>query len=60
MFCGFLTVWETNKNAYHVVFPSESVKWFMLRFIERSATDLPFDLDIDEGVSKVLLAERSG
>ena len=57
-FCGFLTVRETDGEGYHVVFPTESVKWFMLRFIERSATDLPFALDIDEGVSKVLLAER--
>lgn len=59
-FCGFLTVRETRERTYHVVFPAESVKWFMLRFVERSVADLDFELDIDEGVSKVLLTERSG
>ncbi|WP_224449718.1 ribbon-helix-helix protein, CopG family [Haloprofundus salilacus] len=60
-FCGFLTVRRTEGSVdgrtYHVVFPSESVKWFMLGFIDRSTTDLSFDLAINEGVSKVLLTE---
>ncbi len=56
-FCGFLTVREAGERTYHVVFPSESMKWFMLRFIERSAEGLPFDLSVEEGVSKVLVAE---
>ncbi len=54
-FCGFLTVREADGRTYHVVFPTASIKWFMLRFIERSAADLPFELEIDEGVSKVIL-----
>ncbi|MFC4358903.1 ribbon-helix-helix protein, CopG family [Halobium salinum] len=56
-FCGFLTVRRTEGSTYHVVFPSESVKWFMLRFVERSSANLPFELTIEEGVSKVLLTE---
>lgn len=59
-FCGFLTVREADGRTYHVVFPTESVKWFMLRFIERSATDLPFELEIDEGVSKVIITAVEG
>ncbi|WP_101297318.1 ribbon-helix-helix protein, CopG family [Halegenticoccus soli] len=57
-FCGFLTVREAGERTYHVVFPSESMKWFMLRFIERSAEGLPFDLAVEEGVSKVLVVEE--
>jgi hypothetical protein len=59
-FCGFLTVRKTEADTYHVVFPTESMKWFMLRFIERSTTALDFDIDADEGVSKVLFTEHSG
>lgn len=56
--CGFLTVRESREKTYHVVFPTEDLKWFMLRFIRLSTIDLPFDLDIEEGVSKVLITER--
>jgi predicted transcriptional regulator len=57
-FCGFLTVRETDEDTYHVVFPSEAVKWFMLRFIKHSTANLDFAIDIDEGVAKALLTER--
>ena len=57
-FCGFLTVRHTEGNTYHVVFPTESMKRFMLRFIEGSTTTLDFDIAVDEGVAKVLLTER--
>lgn len=53
--CGFLTVRESSANTYHIVFPTEDVRWFMLRFLQQSTTELPFDLEIDQGVSKVLL-----
>ncbi|MFC7006783.1 ribbon-helix-helix protein, CopG family [Halalkalicoccus salilacus] len=56
-FCGFLTVRRADDDTYHVVFPSESMKWFMTRFIERSTASLPFDLRIEPGVSKVLMTE---
>lgn len=52
--CGFLTVRESTANTYHVVFPTEDVKWFMLRFLRQSTTELPFELEIEQGVSKVL------
>lgn len=55
--CGFLTVRETEGDRYQVVFPSESVRWFMMRFIEGSIGDLPFEVEIEESVSKVLLTE---
>jgi predicted transcriptional regulator len=58
-FCGFLTVRKTEDDTYHVVFPTESMKWFMLRFIEGSTTSLDFAVDVDEGVAKVLFTERS-
>jgi predicted transcriptional regulator len=57
-FCGFLTVRNTEAATYHVVFPTESMKRFMLRFIERSTTALDFDVDVDDGVAKALLTER--
>jgi predicted transcriptional regulator len=57
-FCGFLTVRRTEADTYHVVFPTESMKWFMLRFIERSIAALDFEIDVDEGVSKALFTER--
>lgn len=56
-FCGFLTVRRADDDIYHVVFPSEPMKWFMTRFIERSTASLPFDLRIEPGVSKVLMTE---
>lgn len=56
--CGFLSVRESRANTYHVVFPTEDLKWFMLQFIRESTRDLPFDLEIEDGVSKVLLTER--
>ncbi|WP_227377323.1 ribbon-helix-helix protein, CopG family [Haladaptatus halobius] len=56
-FCGFLTVRATEGDTYHVVFPTESVKWFMMRFVELSAARLPFELEIEDGVSKVLITE---
>lgn len=58
--CGFLTVRESEENTYHVVFPTEDLKWFMLRFIEKSTETLPFEVEIEEGVSKALLTEKSG
>ncbi|ELZ98035.1 CopG family ribbon-helix-helix transcription regulator [Haloferax mucosum ATCC BAA-1512] len=56
-FCGFLTVRASDGDVYHVVFPTESVKWFMTWFIEQSTERLPFDLDVEEGVSKAILTE---
>lgn len=55
--CGFLTVRRAEEGSYHVVFPSESLRWLMVRFIRGSVTDLPFDVTIEESVSKVLLTE---
>jgi predicted transcriptional regulator len=57
--CGFLTVRRTTENTYHIVFPSADIRWFMTRFIERSVAELPFDVEIEEGVAKVLLTEQS-
>ena len=56
-FCGFLTVRKTEGDSYHVVFPTESVRWFMMRFIRGSVEGFPFDIEIEESVSKVLLTE---
>lgn len=56
--CGFLTVRRAEKGSFHVVFPSESLRWFMVRFIRGSVADLPFEIEIKESVSKVLLTER--
>ncbi|WP_262175086.1 ribbon-helix-helix protein, CopG family [Haloarcula laminariae] len=57
--CGFLTVRRAEAGRYHVVFPSESLRWFMVRFIRGSVTDLPFDVTVEESVSKVLFTESS-
>ncbi|EJN59917.1 ribbon-helix-helix protein, CopG family [Halogranum rubrum] len=57
-FCGFLSVRSTEGDTYHVVFPSAELRWFMTRFIERSVRDLPFELDVEQSVSKVLITER--
>ncbi|GAD53003.1 hypothetical protein MBEHAL_1763 [Halarchaeum acidiphilum MH1-52-1] len=54
-FCGFLAVRDADGPTYHVVFPTASVKWFMLRFVERSARDLPFDIEVEGGVSKAII-----
>lgn len=56
---GFLTVRTEFENSYYIVFPSESVRWFMCRFIDRSTAELPFDIEIDAGISKAILTERS-
>jgi len=53
--CGFLTVRETTENTYHVVFPTENLKRFMLRFLRTSTAELPFEIEIEQGVSKALL-----
>ncbi|WP_336338413.1 ribbon-helix-helix protein, CopG family [Haloarcula brevis] len=57
--CGFLTVRRDDDGGFHVVFPSESVRWLMIRFIRGSIADLPFEIDVEESVSKVLLRERA-
>lgn len=56
--CGFLTVRHAEGDTYHVVFPSEAMRWFMTRFVRKSTTEVPFDVDIEESVSKVLVRER--
>ena len=56
--CGFLTVRQTEKGSFHVVFPSESIRSFMIRFIRGSVVDLPFEIEIEESVSKVFLTEQ--
>jgi Arc/MetJ-type ribon-helix-helix transcriptional regulator len=55
--CGFLSVRRSDENRYHVVFPSEQIRWFMTRFIARSVAGLPFDIEIEEGLTKVLVTE---
>ncbi|RJT03019.1 MULTISPECIES: ribbon-helix-helix protein, CopG family [Halococcus] len=57
-FCGFVSVRAAEGRTYHVVFPSASLRWFMMRFIVRSVRDLPVELDVEESVSKVLITER--
>lgn len=56
--CGFLSVRRSDENRYHVVFPSGQIRWFMTRFIQRSTADLPFDIVIEEGLTKVLITEQ--
>ena len=56
--CGFLGVRRSDDNRYHVVFPSEQIRWFMTRFIQRSAAELPFDIEIESGLTKVLITEH--
>lgn len=55
--CGFLTSREAEENSYHVVFPTEKIKWFMTQFIEKSTSEHDFDIRVSEGVSKVLITE---
>lgn len=57
-FCGFLEVRCEGDGVYHIVFPSEAIRWFMTRFIERSTVDLPTEITIEQGVSKVIIAEE--
>jgi len=56
--CGFLTAREGENERFHVVFPSASVRWFMLTFIERAIADIDVEVEVEKGVAKVLLAER--
>ena len=56
--CGFLTVRNSDGETYHVVFPSESMRWFMTRFLRKSLTDVPFDVEIEESVSKILVRQQ--
>lgn len=56
-FCGFLDVRREDDGVYHIVFPSRSIRWFMTRFIERSTVDLPTEIDVEQGVSKVIITE---
>lgn len=56
--CGFLTVRRAEGETYHVVFPSETMRWFMMRFIRTSTSEVAFDVDVEESVSKVLVRER--
>lgn len=58
-FCGFLTVRDEEAGVYHVVFPSEAIRWFMTRFIEKSTTDLPVDVEVEGGVSKAIITESA-
>lgn len=57
--CGFLTVRRSDENRYHVVFPSEQIRWFMTRFVERSTANLPFDIELEEGLTKVMMTEHT-
>ncbi len=56
--CGFLTVRRAEGGSFHVVFPSESLRWFMIRFIRGSVADFPFEIMVEESVSKVLITTR--
>ena len=55
--CGFLTVRQAGDDTYHVVFPTRKIKWFMTQFIQKSTAKLDFDVEISEGVSKVLIKQ---
>lgn len=57
--CGFLTVRSSTADTYHVVFPSRSMRWFMTRFIERSITRCPFEVEFEDGVTKVMMTETT-
>ncbi|WP_281195635.1 ribbon-helix-helix protein, CopG family [Halorubrum sp. F4] len=56
--CGFLTVRRAEGGSFHVVFPSEPLRRFMVRFITESVAELPFDIEVEESVSKVFITER--
>lgn len=55
--CGFLTSRKADENTYHVMFPTEKIKWFMTQFIRKSTSEHDFDISVSEGVSKVLITE---
>lgn len=57
-FCGFLDVRRETEEVYHVVFPSEPIQWFMTRFIERSTASMAAEIEIDRGVSKMIITEQ--
>lgn len=57
--CGFLSVRQTGDDTYHAVFQSPEIRWFMTRFAVQAAENLPFDVHVEEGVSKVLFVEES-
>ncbi|ELZ02082.1 CopG family transcriptional regulator [Natrialba chahannaoensis JCM 10990] len=57
-FCGFLEVRGEEEGMYHVVFPSESICWFMTRFIERSTVRIGTELEVERGVSKAIITEE--
>ncbi|SDC32840.1 ribbon-helix-helix protein, CopG family [Natrinema hispanicum] len=59
-FCGFLDVRQEGEGVYHLVFPAEAVRWFMTRFIERSTVELPTEIRLEQGVSKVIVTEGEG
>lgn len=56
--CGFLTVRQSDANTYHTVFQSPEIRWFMTRFVVQTAENLDFDVEVEEGVSKVLFTEH--
>jgi len=56
--CGFLTVRRADEGSFHVVFSSEALRWLMVRFIRGSVAELPFEVEVEESVSKVLFTER--
>ena len=56
--CGFLTVRETEDDTYQVVFPTKEIRWFMTLFIRQSTASHPFELDIEEGISKLIIRQR--
>lgn len=56
--CGFLTVRQSDEQTYHAVFQSPEIRWFMTRFIVGTVENLSFDVQVEEGVSKVLFIEN--
>lgn len=56
--CGFLTVREIDKNTYQVVFPTREIRWFMTLFIKQSTASHPFELEFDEGISKLIIKQQ--
>jgi hypothetical protein len=45
----FLSVRLSDDSRYHVVSPSDQIRWFVNRFIERSAATFAIDLAIEAG-----------
>lgn len=56
--CGFLTVRETQDDTYQVVFPTKEIRWFMTLFIRQSTASHPFELEIEEGISKLIIKQQ--